>query len=245
MPHSYHLLPPNPAEDQPAVDIPPEDQPPTAEHIEEPQAPAPPTPAYATPAPATTTSIPFVPPMPTAHSDIVGSSTSAQPQQSITISTRDFLTFMDVVRTFFATSVSFATAHATLADRMTGTEASMTQTSTILAQNQAILIQIQSHLGLPAISPYVPAQAFSTPTPAGPTPPPPTPIDPMDVLAAAAVAATPPAAHQPIQAEDASSPTTDWGGSTSSTTFPIHTPIQSMVHLVGGRVSEGSDFLIL
>ena len=38
---SYHLSPPDPAEDQPAADIPPEDQPPTAEHVEEPQAPPP------------------------------------------------------------------------------------------------------------------------------------------------------------------------------------------------------------
>ena len=29
MPRSYHLQPPDPAEDQPTVDIPPEDQPPT------------------------------------------------------------------------------------------------------------------------------------------------------------------------------------------------------------------------
>ena len=85
----------------------------------------------------------------------------------------------------------------------------MAQTSAILAQNQAILMQIQSHLGLPTISSYVPAQAFSAPTPAGLTPPPLAPVDPLDVLAAAAVAATPLETPQPIQAQDASSPTID------------------------------------
>ena len=89
MPRSYHLPPPDPAEDQPAVDISPEDQPPTAEHIEEPQAPAPPPPPPP-PAPATTAPIPpahvrTVPPvpsttMPAAHSDIAGLGTFAHPQ---------------------------------------------------------------------------------------------------------------------------------------------------------------------
>ena len=64
-------------------------------------------------------------------------------------------------------------------------------------------MQIQSHLGLPAVSPYVPAQAVSAPTSAGPVPPPPpSPTNSLDVLAAAAVAATPPAAPQLVQAED-------------------------------------------
>ena len=108
MPRSYHLPPPDPAEDQLAADNPLEDQPPIVKHIEEPQAPAPPALVFAPPAPTTTAPVPSVPPvtsttMPTAHSDIVGSSTSAQPQQSITISTRDFFTIMDAVRTFFAT----------------------------------------------------------------------------------------------------------------------------------------------
>ena len=108
MPRSYHLPPPDPAEDQLAADIPLEDQPPTIKNIEEPQAPAPPASASAPPALATTAPVPSVPPvpsttMPIAYSDIVGPSTSAQPQQSITISTRDFLTIMDAVRTFSAT----------------------------------------------------------------------------------------------------------------------------------------------
>ena len=134
MPRSYHLPPPDLAEDQPAVDIPPEDQPPTVEHIEEPQAPAPPAPATTAPVPPAP--VPSVPPMPsvplvpsttmpTAHLDIAGPSTSAQPQQSITISTQDFLIIVDAVRIFSATSSSFATAHAALEDRMTHTEAAM------------------------------------------------------------------------------------------------------------------------
>ena len=83
MSRSYHLLPLDLAEDQPAVDIPPEDQPPTIEHIEEPQAPASPAPATtASVPPAPMPSVPLVPSttMPTAHSDVTGPSTSAQPQ---------------------------------------------------------------------------------------------------------------------------------------------------------------------
>ena len=136
MPRFYHLLPPDPTEDRPATDIPPEDQPPTSEHIEEPQALAPPAPATTALVPPPP--VPSVPPMPlttmsTAHSDIARPSTFAQPQQSITISTRDFLTIIDAVRTFSATSASFVTAHAALADRMTRTKAVMAQTSAILA----------------------------------------------------------------------------------------------------------------
>ena len=37
MPRSYHLPPPDPAEDQPAVDLPIEEQPASAVHTEEPQ----------------------------------------------------------------------------------------------------------------------------------------------------------------------------------------------------------------
>ena len=65
-------------------------------------------------------------------------------------------------------------------------------------------MQIQSHLGLHEIFPYVPTQAFSAPTPAGPAP-----VDSPDVLTAAIVATTPLAAPQPVEAEDDSSPATD------------------------------------
>ena len=202
----WRLMPrslPFPAEDQPAADIPADEQPPLMEHIGEPQAPVPSVPASpplasVPPAPlASVFSGPYGPS--TASIDGAAASTFAPPPQHITISTQDFLTIMDVVHTFSTTVASFATAHAALADRMTRIEAAMAQTSAIFAQNQAILMQIQSHLGLPAISPYVPAQTVSAPTPAGPVPPPPpAPADSLVVLAAVAVAATPPAAPQPV-----------------------------------------------
>ena len=71
-------------------------------------------------------------------------------------------------------------------------------------------MQIKSHLGLPAISPSVPALAASSPSPAGPIlTPHPAPADSLDVLEAVVVAATPPAAPQPVEDEDDSSPATD------------------------------------
>ena len=136
--------------------------------------------------------------MPTAHSDIAGPSTSEPPQQYITISTRDFLTIMEAVLTFSTTAASFTASHATLADRMNRTEAAMAQTNAILAQNQAILMQLHNHMGLPAVSPYVLAQASATPPPAGSAPLPPAPADPLDVLAAAVASAIPPIAPQPV-----------------------------------------------
>ena len=70
-------------------------------------------------------------------------------------------------------------------------------------------MQLKSHLGLPAVSPYVPAHASTTPPLTGSAPPQPAPVDPLDVLAAAAASATPPAAPQPVQAKDDSSSATD------------------------------------
>ena len=138
MPCAFHLLPPGPYEDQPTAEIPLKDLPPVVEHTKERPAPSPSVPASVPPAPPTTAPVPsaLVPsipseplaPMPTAHSDIAGPSTSTPPQQSITISTRDFLTIMEAVRTFSTTSASFAAAHATLADRMTRAKAAMAQT---------------------------------------------------------------------------------------------------------------------
>ena len=69
-------------------------------------------------------------------------------------------------------------------------------------------MQLQIHMGLPTVSPYVPTQASTTPPLAGSVPPPPAPTDPLDVLAAAAALATPLVAPQPVQAEDDSSSTT-------------------------------------
>ena len=58
---------------------------------------------------------------------------------------------MDAARTFAATSASFAASHTTLAERMAHAEVA-------LAQNKDILIQIQSHLGLPPVTMTAPIQ---------------------------------------------------------------------------------------
>ena len=200
--------------DQPVADIFSEEQPPLVEHFGELQAPTPSVPASPPPASVSSALLPFVFSRPhgpnTAPTDGNAASTSAPPIPHIMISTRDFLTIMDAVCTFSTTTTSFSTAHVALADRMTLTEAAMAETSAILAQNQAILMQVQSYLGLLAISPYALAQIVPAPTPVGAVPPPPpSPTGSFAVLAAAAVAATPPAAPQPIQTQDASSPTTD------------------------------------
>ena len=192
MPRSYYLLPPDLAEDSPAVDLPKEEQPPPAVHIEKPQIPASSViaPVTTTPLPiAHVSSIPQEPSAPstTSHTDLAGPSSSPPPPQHITISTRDFLAIIDAVRTLFVTSASFEAAHATPAGRMTLTEAAD-------AQNHVILVQIQSPLGLPLISPSVPAQASSVHRPSVPAPfAQPALVAPLDLLAAAPVAATHPA----------------------------------------------------
>ena len=154
------------------TDVPTEEQPASAVHTEEPHIPASSVPALAATAPLPTAPASSVPSEPSAsstvrvpqrppHTDLAGPSSSAPPPQHITISTQDFLAIMDAVRTFSITSAFFVAAHATLAERMSRTEAA-------LAQNQAILVQIQSHLGLPLISPSVPAQASSVHPPSVP-----------------------------------------------------------------------------
>ena len=231
-PRAFLLPPPGSDEDESAADRSLGDLSPIAENTEEhptltPSVPllvplAPPTTAPVAPAPVPQTPMSSIPPkpsvpMPTARSDIARPSTSAPPHQFITISTRDFLTIMEAVYSFSITAASFAASHATLADRITCTEAAV-------AQNQAILMQLQSHLGLPAVSPHAPAQASTTPPPAGSAPPLLAPTDPLDMLAVAAASTTPPAAPtatppaasspplaapQPVQAEDDSSSATD------------------------------------
>ena len=219
-PRAFHLPPPGSDKDEPTDDSPRGDLSSIAEHTGEPPAPAssvpPPFPSAplntALVAPVAPASVPQAPlpstppetssPMPITRLDIDGPSTSAQPPQYITLSTREFLTIMEAVRTFFPTTTSFAASQAVLAERMTLTEA-------VVAQSQAILMQLQSHLGLPAISPHAPAQASTIPPPARSAPPPSAPADSLDVLAAAAASATPPAAPQPAQAEDDSSPAAD------------------------------------
>ena len=139
-PRAFHLPLPGSDEDEPADDSPRGDLSPIAEHTKEPPAPAlsvpPPVPsAPLTTAPVAPTSVPQAPipstlpetsgPLPTARSDIAGPSTSAPPQQFITISTRDFLALMETICTFSATAASFAASQATLAERMTRTEAAV------------------------------------------------------------------------------------------------------------------------
>ena len=102
---------------------------------------------------------------------------------------------MDAVRALSVTLASFETAHAALVERMTHIEA-------VMAQNQAIIMQIQSHLGLPPISPLVPAQGSLVPPLAEPAN-----ATPLDLLAAA-VTANPSIAPHPVQGEDDSPPAT-------------------------------------
>ena len=90
MARAFHLLPQGLVEDQPTTHIPLIDLPPVAEPIEEPPSQASSTPVVVPPAPPTTAPVPPAPvpsipseppiPMPTDHSYIVGSSTSAPPE---------------------------------------------------------------------------------------------------------------------------------------------------------------------
>ena len=92
-------------------------------------------------------SSPPVPPLtaPAPPETAVPSSTSQLPSEHIPATSRDFLAIMDVVRTLTATSASLAASQTALAERMAHAEVT-------LAQNQAILLQIQSHLGLPPVT---------------------------------------------------------------------------------------------
>ena len=122
-PQAFHLPPPGSDEDEPADDSPRGDMSPIAEHTREPPAPtsqlsppvfsAPPSivPGASASVPqATMPSAPSEPlsPMPTARLDIAGPSTSAPPPHYITLSAKDFLALMETVRTFLATTGSFA-----------------------------------------------------------------------------------------------------------------------------------------
>ena len=139
-PRAFHLPPPGSDEDEPDDDSPRRELSPIVEHTGEPPAPvspvsppvslAPPvtppvSPALVPQAPMPSTSQQTSSPMPTLRSDITGSSASIQPPQYITLSARDFLALMETVRTFSATTASFAASQATLAERMTRTEASI------------------------------------------------------------------------------------------------------------------------
>ena len=146
-PRAFHLPHPGSDEDETADDSPRGDLSPIVEHIGELPAPASPVPPPVSSAPPTTVpvapasipqaSMPSAPPepsgpMPTTRSDIVGPSTSVPPPQYITLSSSDFLTLMETVCTFSATTASFAASHATLAERMTRTEDAVAQIQAIL-----------------------------------------------------------------------------------------------------------------
>ena len=89
------------------------------------------------------------PPMPPILTDSAGPSTTALPMETISISPHDFLAIMMAVRTFAAIFASFYIAHAALVERMARTEV-------VVSQNNVILMQIQSHLGLPQLPPIPP-----------------------------------------------------------------------------------------
>ena len=73
------------------------------------------------------------------------SSMSQLPSEHIPTNSWDFLAVMDAVLTLAATSAPLAASQTTLAERMAHVEVT-------LAQNQDILLQIQSHLGLPPVT---------------------------------------------------------------------------------------------
>ena len=83
---------------------------------------------------------PLIPPaIASAPPETVGpSSTSQQSPEHITVSSRELSTVLDAIR-------ALATTQASLAERMARAEVT-------LAQNHAMLLQIQSHLGLPPAS---------------------------------------------------------------------------------------------
>ena len=217
-PRAFNLPPPGSYEDEPDDDSPRRDLSPITEHAGGPPAlvslvsplvsSTPPATPPVAPASVPPASMPSISPhtsgsMPTVRSDMAGPSTSTQPPQYITVSTRDFLALMETVRTFSATAASFAASQAAQVERMTCTEAS-------IGQIQASIMRIESHLGLPASSPQDSTQPSVVPPQTGSAPPPEAPAASLDVLAAAAASATSPtAAPQPTQAEDELSPASD------------------------------------
>ena len=78
---------------------------------------------------------------------------STQPVEFVHISAQDFLEIKASVSNFATTSQAFAIAHTVMAQRM--------------ARTEAILAQIQKHLGLPLI-PLTPLKAIALASPAPP-----------------------------------------------------------------------------
>ena len=131
---------------------------------------------------------PIPPPTALAPLETAGpSSTSHQPSKQTPVTSREFLAVMDAVHTLAATSASLAASQTILAERMARAEVT-------LVQNQAILLQIQSHLGLPPVTVIAPIQ----PTTYGQSVVSASAAS-LDVLAAAVVATDPPASTPPAQ----------------------------------------------
>ena len=115
------------------------------------------------------------------------SSISQEPPEHIPTTSRDLLAVMDVVRTLTTTVASLAAAQIALAERMVRVEVN-------LAQNQATLLQIQSHLSLPLVIVTKPIQPTthdqSTVSASAAS---------FDVLTAAIVASDPPVSTPPAE----------------------------------------------
>ena len=155
-------------------DLPRDEQPVLVVEVERTSIPdsSPPVPSNTTPAPPETAGPSF---------------TSQQPSEHIPVTSRDLLVVMDVVRTFFSTSASFAASQTALAERMV-------RVKVTLSQNQAILLQIQSHLGLPLVTVTEPIQPTTHGQSAVLAS-----VASLDLLAAAIAATDPPASTPPSQ----------------------------------------------
>ena len=186
-PRAFHLPPPGLDESEPDDDSPRRDLTHIAEHAGGPPAPVSPiSPPVSLVPPATPPVAPASVPQ--------ASMPSTSPRTSGSVPT---------VRTFSATTASFAASQTAQVERMTRTEASITQI-------QISIMRIESHLGLPASFPQDPAQPSVVPHQTGSASPPPAPAASLDVLAAATASATSPTtAPQPAQTEDELSPATD------------------------------------
>ena len=191
-PRSFHLPPTELTEDQPVADLPIEEQPPPAVHTEEPQVPASSVPTLASTAPLPMAPASSTPPEPSAPSTTVLQMLLDRAPQHHHL--RMFLYPLGI-----SWSSWMHSAHSP--PRLHHFQLPMqsylrgTHTEAVIAHNQAIILQIQSHLGLPPISQSVSAQASSVPPPAKPTPT--TQADPtvsLDLLETTAVATMPPVA---------------------------------------------------
>ena len=114
MPCSFLLHQQEDVEDDYAEDLPRDEQPVPVVEVEGTSVPD--------------SSPPIFPPTAPAPSDTASpSSTSQQPSEHIPVTYRDFLVVMDAVRTFAATSASFAASQTALAERMARAEVALAQ----------------------------------------------------------------------------------------------------------------------